>query len=163
MTDGGPRLAAFLEQELKAERDRRAAADARGQSVVTTSAGLVALFAAVGAFVSNQDKYQLPRAALVPLTATLAMFAVAAFLGILATYNFAYRVADGESLLAIHQHMTDSETVAIKNVALTNARTVSTLRSGNNKKATLLLLALFAQLAALISLAATIFVVLLHA
>lgn len=163
MTDGGAKLAAFVEQELKAERDRRVSIDARGQSVVTTSGSLVTLLAALGAFVTSQDKYQLPRAALLPLVVTLTLFAVAAFLGILATYNFAYRVADGSTLSAIPQHMKDSEEVANRNITNTNVLTVLTMRAGNNRKALLLLIAMFVQLGALVALATTLYVVLLYA
>lgn len=163
MTNGGPRLAAFVEQELKAERDRRAAVDARGQSVVTTSASLVTLFVAVGAFITSQDKFEFPRVALWPLGATLAAFGIATCLAILATFNLAYRVADGATLSAIPHHLTDSEEDTNTNIVTTNVLTVRTMRSGTNKKTWLLFSALCAQLAALISLAVTIFLVILNA
>ena len=44
-----------------------------------------------------------------------------------------------------------------------NVVTVGTLRAGNNKKAFQLLIALFAQLGALVSLAVNLYVVLLYA
>lgn len=163
MTDSGAKWTAFVEQELKAERDRRVSIDARGQSVVTTSGSLVTLLAAVGAFVTSQDQYRLPRAVFLPLVVTLTLFAVAAFLGILATYNFTFRVANGATLAAIPQHLKDSEEVTSKNITYLNALTVRTMRSGNNKKALLLLIAMFAQLGALVALAVSLYVVLLNA
>lgn len=141
----------------------RVSIDARGQSVVTISGSLVTLLAAVGAFVTSENKYQLPPVASLPLVTTLTLFAIAAFLGILATYNFAYRVADGATSSAIPQHLKDSEEVTSKNITYTNVLTVRTMRSGNNKKAVLLVAAMFAQLGALVALATTLYVVLLNA
>jgi hypothetical protein len=49
VSDQGEVYAAFIENELKVERDRRTALDARGLAIVTTSGTLTTLLVAVGA------------------------------------------------------------------------------------------------------------------
>lgn len=158
MNDGGERYASFVEQELKAERTRRETLDGRGQAVVTTSGALVALLGAVGAIVMQRAGFALPGDAHYPLLAALVLFVVATFFGILVTYNFKYDVADRETLAELAEHLTDSDDeIALISTVGTNVKTIVTLRRGNNIKATLLLVALFAQLGALLSLAATVY------
>jgi hypothetical protein len=158
LSTGGNRYAAFVEQELKAERDRRTSLDARSQSFVTSSGGLVTILAAVGAFVSGRAGDTLPPAAVAPLIATVLGFTTALVFAILATYNFAYRVADRRTLEALPRgHWEDNDDTAAKNVVATNVATVLTLRQGNNKKVSYLLVALFAQLIALVALGATVY------
>jgi hypothetical protein len=152
----GSRYAFFVEQELKAERDRRQILDGRGQAVVTTSAALVALLGAVGAVVIDRNGFVLPQVARYPLLSALVLFVVATF-GILATVNFKYEVASKETLAELRAHLGDCDEVALASILTTNVTTIVTLRSGNHKKATRLLVALFAQLGALLSLAATVF------
>lgn len=157
MSDGA-RYASFVEQELKAERDRRVTLDGRGQAVVTTSAGLVALLGAVGAIVINRKDFALPAVARYPLLSALILFVAATGFGILATINFKYDVASKETLAElVRAHLTDADDIALASILTTNVTTIVTLRRGNDKKAALLLVALFAQLGALLSLAATVF------
>jgi len=140
---GGERYASFVDQELKAERDRRETLDSRGQAIVTTSGALVALLGAVGAFVIDRSGFVLPTDAHYPLLATLGFFVVASFLGILGTFNFKYEVADRDTLAELAQaHLTDSDQLALTSTVGTNVTTIVTLRRGNNIKATLLLFAL---------------------
>ena len=155
--NGGAKYASFVEQELKAERARRGTLDGRGQAVVTTSGALVALLSAVGAIVINRKGFVLPAVARYPLFSALSFFVIATFFGILVTINFKYEVASKETLSKLRGHWADSDNVAMRNIVATNVMTIATLRRGNDKKATLLFVALFAQLGALLSLAVTVF------
>ena len=158
MTDNGPKYVSFVDQELKAERERRTTLDGRGQAIVTTSGALVALLSAVGVIVSHRSSFVLPQAARYPLVAALVLFVIAAFLGILATMNFKYDVVSRDSLAQmVRRHWPDTDDVAAKNIATANVNTTVTMRRGNNKKAVLLLVALFAQLGALLSLSVAVF------
>jgi hypothetical protein len=155
---GGAKYASFVEQELKAERARRGTLDGRGQAVVTTSGALAALLTAVGAIVVNRKGFVLPVVARYPLVSALAFFVIAAFFGILVTINFKYEVASKKTLSKLPRgHWADSDNVAMRNIVATNVMTIATLRRGNDTKVTLLLVALFAQLGALLSLAVTVF------
>lgn len=156
MSDGA-RYASFVEQELKAEWNRRATLDGRGQAVVTTSAALVALLGAVGAIVINRKGFTMPAVTRYPLLSALILFVVATGLGIVVTVNFRYEVASKESLAELPAHLSDADDVALDNIVVINVTTIVTLRHGNDKKAALALIALFAELGALLSLAATVF------
>jgi hypothetical protein len=161
VSEQGKTFAAFVEAELKAERERRTALDARGVGLVTTSGSLTTLLAAVGAFVSGRTGFQLPSSAAPPLVITLLAFALASGLGLLASHNRKYAVADAATLAALTgprwaTHEVDARSV----VAQINARTVSTLRLGNDKKSFLLIAGLGCQLVGLVSLAVAVLVVL---
>jgi hypothetical protein len=160
-SDQGKTYSAFIEAELKAERDRRASLDARGLAVVTTSASLVTLLAAVGAFASTAANFRLPGTAVPWLIVTLVGFVVATILGILANANGRYKVTDRPALDRMRtEHWTDQTAQAMVNVAYINTVTSDTLRRGNNIKVGLATSALSAQLIALIALAVTVFIIL---
>lgn len=164
MSTGGPKYAVFLEQELKAERDRRINLDTRAQSVVTVSGSLVTLLAAVGAFISSRKDYRLPSVTHAPLIITVVMFTVTIALAILASFNFRYDVADKQTLMQLpRQHWADSEDIALKNITATNVTTVTSLRYGNDQKATFILVALIAQLLSLGSLGLTVYLMVINA
>jgi hypothetical protein len=153
--------AAFIEGELKAERERRTVLDGRGIAVVSTSGSLVTLLAAVGAFVSNRKDFQLPFTAVLPLLLTLLGFTVAAALGLLVSKNRWYHVALTTTLYGmVTDHWTDDPVDSRNNVAELNVRTIHTLRVGNDRKATLVGRALWAQLGAVLSLGVAVTLVL---
>jgi hypothetical protein len=160
LTDGGAVYAAFIEQELKAERDRRTTLDARGQAVITTSGSLVTLLAAVGAFVTGSKDFHLPHQAAYPLVATVTMFVFAALFGILATNTVAYRVARSDVLQKmVLDRWTDTERVATKNTTALNISTVLSLRASNDKKVLFVRVAHVAQLLALLALGTTVYII----
>lgn len=155
--DQGSIYVAFIDGELKAERERRAALDARGLSVVTSSGSLVALLAAIGAFASGSGKFELPSGARLLLMAMLAAFASAAALGILVNQSRPYDVALTETLdKMVTDRWGDDRVDSRNNVARLNIRTIHTLRNGNDRKARLLSYALLAQLVALVALGAVV-------
>jgi hypothetical protein len=154
----GQTYLSFMTRELQAERERRAALDARGVSVVTVSGSLATLLAAVGAFVSGQTGFTLPATAEAPLTLTLLAFATAAILGIGASAGRLYAVTPAATLTEM---LTDrwptSEADARNFVATQDVKTIRTLRSGNNKKANYLVAALAVQVVGLVTLTYAVF------
>ena len=67
----GRAYSTFVENELKAERERRVAFDARGASIVTSSGALVTLLAGVVTFLRVGTNSEFPRTAFAPLAASL--------------------------------------------------------------------------------------------
>jgi Flp pilus assembly protein TadB len=129
VTDSGLPYAPFVEQELKAERERRATLDSRGQAVVTTSGALVTLLTAIGAVVFKLKGLIVPDEARYALVTALACFIIAAFFGILVTINFKYDVASKKTLQQLpRSHSNDSAELAQRNIVATNVKTIITLR-----------------------------------
>jgi hypothetical protein len=160
MSEGGAKYATFLEQELKAERDRRTSLDARAQSFVTASGSLVALLAALSALIGSRKDYTVPSSAHIPLLCTVALFWFTLMAAILATFNFKYDVAKAPTLEQMpREHWRDDESTAMRNIAAINVSTVLTLRYGNNKKVTLLLTAFVGQLLSLACLGLTAYII----
>jgi hypothetical protein len=153
LTDSGVSYATFVEQELKAERERRTTLDARGQAVVTTAGVLVTILSTVTAIAINKKLLVIPGPVRYAILSALACFILAVILGILATINFKYDVASKSTLLQLpREHWTDRKEIADRNVVATNVTTILTVRRGNDRKATFLFAALFAQVAALLGL-----------
>jgi hypothetical protein len=161
VSDQGKTYSTFIENELKAERDRRSSLDARGLAVVTTSGSLITLLAAVGAFVTSRQQFRLPSDAILPLMITLGAFVLAALCGLLASHNRPYQVAHADTLTEMVGNRWATTEVDARNiVARVNALTVTSLRHGNNKKAFLVVAGLVCQLVALISLSVAIYLIL---
>jgi len=159
--DQGVVYCAFIEAELKTERERRSNLDSRGVSLVTTSSSLVTLLAAVSAFVIRGDKFVLPSPAKVPLLVALSTFAIAAVCGIIATWLHKYTVAAINDLTAMRSSHWKDDAIDSRNVvALINIKTIDTLRTKNDIKARWLIAGYFAQLSALVALSVVIFSVL---
>lgn len=157
MTNSGVNYAPFVEQELKAERERRATLDGRGQAVVTTAGVLVTILSTVSAIAINKKLLVVSGPVRYSILSALACFILAVTLGILATINFKYDVAAGSTLVQLpREHSTDGKEIAERNIVATNVATILSLRKGNDRKATFLFTALFAQLAALLCLAVAV-------
>lgn len=161
MTDQGLVYSAFIESELKVERERRANLDARGVALVATSSSLVTLLAAVGAFVIRGDKFVLPGDARFPLLVALVAFAVAAGCGILANRLHKYTVAAVSDLTQMRtSHWKDDAVDSRSAVTYINVKSIGSLRKTNDAKVTWLMLGQLAQLLALVCLAVVVLVVL---
>ncbi|GAA0588972.1 hypothetical protein GCM10010172_87450 [Paractinoplanes ferrugineus] len=164
MSEQGKTYAAFVEAELKTERERRTIYDTRGQAVVTTSAGLVTLLVALATLVRQGGPKAFPGAAIAPLVVALVALAGAAALGILASWNFRYAVVKSTTLgVMTGAHWTDHEVDARNVVATAQIRSFHSLREANNRKALLLTGALASQLLALVALGAVVLVVVVAA
>ena len=118
LSDQGKSYSVFVEAELKTERERRAAYDACGQAVITTSAGLVTLLVALAALVRLAGPVAFPHAARLPLVLALAGLASAAALGILASWNFRYAAVKSATLgVMVRAHWKDHEVDARNSIA----------------------------------------------
>jgi hypothetical protein len=164
VSDQGKAYTAFIEAELKAERDRRVHFDSRGALLVTTSASLVSLLAAVVAFFRVGTTYTFPRDALPALVVALGAFSMAAAAGILAGWNRPYSVADVPTLnkLLDERWDRDDEVRARNNVGYMQVRTVNSLRRANSWKGRWILCGLVAQLVALLALGLVVYLMLYH-
>ncbi|NJP34641.1 hypothetical protein [Micromonospora thermarum] len=162
MSDQGKTYAAFIEAELKAERDRRTAFDARGVALVTTSGSLVTLLTAVVAFFRVGTDFEFPRSATGPLVFALVALTAAAVAGILASWNRLYEVPKPATLAKLlnDRWAVDSEIAARNFVGTMQVLTIGGLRKGNNWKATCLSLGLVAQVVALLALSVVVYLML---
>lgn len=155
-SDQGATYAAFVEAELAAEYDRRAAVDGRASTVVTTSGAFVALVTAVTVLVTGSP-YRFSAAGSRGLLASLASLLVSASLALVASQSRDYCVAGAGTLLRMtNEHWTDSEVTARNVCAHLRSETIGSLRRGSNRKAGLLIIAFVFQMAALVGLVATV-------
>jgi hypothetical protein len=160
VSDQGRTYLEFVEGELKAERDRRSAYDARGQALVTTSGALVTLLGGLVAVVRTGTAVRFPVAVPVTVGIALGLFVCAAACGILAGWNRHYAVAGYPTLTRmLNEHWTDDEVDARNNVATVHAMTVNTLRQVNAFKAACVSIGLVVQVLALVALGTAVAVV----
>ncbi|GAB2813977.1 hypothetical protein [Lentzea nigeriaca] len=160
MSDQGQVYLAFVEGELKAERERRTALDGRGQTLVTASGVLVTLLSGITAMVQAGVKTPVPPLAVGLVLLAVALFVLAAIAGIVAGWNARYAVAATATLTRmLREHWTDSEVDARNNVATVHATTVRTLREANRFKAACVSAGLILQVLALVPFATAVVVI----
>lgn len=140
-SDGEPEnsvYAGFMESELKAERDRKAALDSRGGNLVSSSGALFAVLAGVGSIGRATDS---PVPGEVPPLLVLALigFFAAALFGISVQWNRQYQVVNTDGLRQIVDDIWHESTGAsMRRVSANYLRTIETLRKGNCNKELLL-------------------------
>lgn len=157
MSEQGKTYLAFIENELKAERDRRTAYDTRGQALVTTSGALVTLLGGLAALVKTGTPAQVPPTVAVMVCVALLLLAGAAGCGIVAGWNRVYAVATTATMREmLTGHWKDNEIDARNNVATLHRHTVATLRQANTFKARWVSTGLLLQLTALLALAVAV-------
>lgn len=147
----------FIEDELNAERQRRAVIDTRAASVVSTSGGLVALLAAVGAFVGTGRSSPLPDTAFDLMLWVLAAFAAAAVCGIVAGWTVPYRTPKVDALEELRtKYWNDDEPTARTTVAKHRLEAIERFRKINKFKEYFLRAGWICQLGGLILAAAAV-------
>lgn len=152
MSEQGGTYSAFIEGELKAERERRSGYDSRGQGIVTTSGALVTLLGGFAALVKTSSTAGLPASAVTALGVAFLLFVGAAACGIVAGWNRHYAVTATATLRRMtEEHWKDVEVDARNNVAAVQVRTVDTLRKANQFKATWVSVGLIVQVVALMA------------
>lgn len=153
---------AFIEGELKTERERRTTLDGRGAAVVTQSGGLVTLMTGVAAFVKGTAPQALPPFAAMALILALVFFVGAAVCGILVTFAHAYpphSVADEATMQRMRNEKRDhSDEEARTVVSYLHEGTVASLRKGNDRKVNFLTWAQGFQILALLTVSMAVFV-----
>lgn len=161
MTEQTDVYTGFIDGEVRAERDRMAGLNARAASLLSTAGTLVAILAAVGTFVVDDQRRTMPRHGLLFLVLALALLTMAAVMGICAGWTSRYPAADTAAMRAmLRDHWSDAEGQARKSVADVNIRLIDSLRRANRRKANLLRAGWAGELAALPCLAAALFVLL---
>lgn len=139
----------FVAKELDNERARRTALDARGVGIVTASASLATLVAGLSAVATQSSTFAPSVLVVVTALSALAVFVLAAALGIWANRTIEYRVADSTTLTQMATERWTTDEVDALNVVVTlNITTLTSLREGNNRKAMAAVLAMIAQLTA---------------
>lgn len=160
----GTVFAAFVEEELTNERDRRTALDARAITVLTTSGTFVTLILALGALVTSAEGYKPPGVVVVLFAIAASCLCMAAVMALLANQLRFYPVVSAPQL----RKWTDDESWqdSVDNarwlLVHVRSRTIEQLRVGNAAKANRLAIALWAQLAAFCLLSVAVIIVLLN-
>jgi hypothetical protein len=161
VSDQGAAYLAFVEGELRAERERRATFDARGQGLITTSGVLVTLLGGLAAVVRGGTAVRPGPIAVVIVVLALTLFVMAAICGIVAGWNRRYAVTTyGTITTMLGAHWTDTEVDARNNIATVHAKTINTLRAANKFKAACVSAGLILQVLALTTFASGVVVLL---
>lgn len=150
----------FVEDSLRAERDRRATLEARGVSIVAQAGGLVTLLAGVGTlFIGNRGS-ALTLAAILPLMLALIFFVLAVIFGILVSFSPLYPrhpVADKETMTKMRtSKRDDTDDDARSAVAHIHIQTIEALRKGNRRRIWWIVAAQVCQVLAVVSLSVAV-------
>jgi hypothetical protein len=148
----GEVYAQFVSAELEHERKRRERLDARATATIMASAALVGLAVAVGIFDPASLSKQRPVLLGGVFLLGSCLILVSAVLALWAGWLHGYKVADIEDVdkLLSADHWGESQVTSRGRVAWFNARTLSTLRPGNDKKSLKLLVSHAFQLVGLV-------------
>lgn len=153
--DQGTTYAAFAQEQLDHEWERRVAVDGRAFSVLTSSGVLTTLTVTLGLW-SLRSGGQVGAARVLGVV-TVGLFLLAAVLGILASQSRKYKVLNQDEVTAlIMDHWTDHEADARSLAAQYRTFSMASLRAGNNRKADLISVALWLQLAGLITISGAV-------
>lgn len=155
MTDQGEVYAQFVSGELEQERKHRERLDARATATIAASTALVGLAVAVGIFdPASISKQPIALQGVFVLAASFVL--LSAVLAVWAGWLHGYKVADIDDLdkLLSADHWGEGQITARARVAWFNARTVDSLRPGNNTKSKKLLISHILQLVGLLLLLA---------
>lgn len=162
MTDRGSSYSELIESELQAELDRKVTIDTRAASVVTSSGAIVAILAALGAFLTNQARISLPWYGSLLVVSALGAFAAASLAGITAGRLHEYQVTSIESMKSmVGDHWRDDEDFACLAVARIRIKLIDRLRHVNARKTRWLHVGWWCQIAAMMMLAVVIAIALL--
>jgi hypothetical protein len=132
--DQGKQYAAFIENELKAENDRRDSVNARAGTALTGSTGLVTLVLAVFAVFVGKD-FVLSGCARFWLAAALICLLCAAVCAVVAGYPWASKVRSANYLQCLLDDHWEVTEVAARNItASCNVDTLRGLRAGTAVK-----------------------------
>jgi hypothetical protein len=156
----GIEYAAFIDAELAEQRAVKASFEQRGLAVLSTSAAVVAALFGLVAFLTKSETFQLPHSARWPLAVSLAMFVLAALLGLLVNAPMDYVVPRRRGKLGFNELIRtkwgNSPAIARRRVALTQSKIFDGYRRANAKKGQRLTWAVRAEVAAVLALALAI-------
>lgn len=134
MSDDGATYAAFIEAQVKSEREHRVSIETRGTAIVTTSSAFLALVVAVVTVLVGKD-YVFTTGAKVLLTIAAFLFLVAGMAGLAANQLRPYLIPDPATLEQFaSQGSADPPARARPYTAFLNVDTYRTLQHGNHWK-----------------------------
>jgi hypothetical protein len=137
----------FIENELDAERTRKALIRRSGNALAAASGTVAILLSALGIVDTNRHTVWTT----VLLLCAIVTYMAAAILGLLAGRSTPSRVANVATLERMRkEHWTDDVATARESVAHVHTLTIQELRSGSNARSRLLDAAQWVQLAAII-------------
>jgi hypothetical protein len=148
----GEIFAEHVAKNLEAEFERRKTLEARGGTIITTSAAMLALIVAVSALLLGKDKVVLASAAAPILVVTsLITFVIANVLAIFVqNYSLAYTITADETLDDMTgSRWTSTEDNARRVCVQRQVNTIKSLRQGNTWKARLAYAGLFVEVVAI--------------
>jgi len=138
---------------LAAEFDRRKALEARGATLLTSSASLVALIFGLTVLVTGRDALLVNHLAVYGVLASLFAFVAAAIVGIfIQTHLQDYTVVDEETLPSLVKDAAKwrrCPDLALRDSVAEKIRTLSSLRKANGDKAKWVKVGMYIQLAAI--------------
>jgi hypothetical protein len=160
---GGSIYAGYIKDQLARQDERKVSIERRGINVITTSGVLVSLLFGLATVLTGADNYQLPSGTKPWIYGALLGFVLAAVGGILTNIPMFYSGVEVAGLKAATKlKMGDSADTAYVRVASTDVKLLATAQKLNNVKGWILLGAVVAQMAAVVSLALAVRVILAH-
>lgn len=157
MAEQGTTYAAFIENQGRAEYERRTVLDARGLGIVTTNGAFTTLIFGILVVLKGKN-FTLGLPAEVALIVALTFLILSAGAGVYATQLVKYSVPDYDTLRAMLKadHWKDSEVTARYFCASATIRTIESLGEGSDRKAGRIVAAVYLQLAGFAALAASV-------
>lgn len=160
---GGAIYADYIREQLTRQDERKASIERRGVNVITTSGVLVSLLFGLTTVLTGTANYQLPSGTKLWIYAALTCFVLAAVGGIVTNIPLFYSGVKPDGLkAATKRNWGDSVDVANLRVASTDVKLLATAQKLNSVKGWVLLGAVVAQMAAVVSLALAVRVILVH-
>jgi hypothetical protein len=165
----GPRAGAayglLITDQLTEERNRKASLEARGITAVTAAGTLVTLLFALTAGLTAAPGFKLPAGADVPLLLAVIAFVIAAVFGLTTNLPLRYQepTVRGLAKLVEHRFWVGPAEIGELRVAGAQVALIAALRAANNLKVWLLILAIAAELIAIVFLFWAVAVILYHA
>ena len=152
LTGAGTAYGLLIADQLTEERDRKASLEARGITTVTAAGTLVTFLFALTAGLTAAPGFKLPAGADMPLLLALIAFVVTALFGLTTNMPLRYRepTARGLAKLVDARFWVAPAEVGELRVAGAQVALIAAMRSANNLKVRLLILAIAAELLAII-------------
>lgn len=152
----------FIAEQLTEERGRKASLEARGVTTVTAAGTLVTLLFAFTAGLTAAPHFNLPAGADVPLLLALVGFVVAALFGLTTNLPLRYQepTARGLAKLIDARFWGASTQIGERRVAEAQVALMVAMRAANNLKVRFLILAITAELIAVICLFCAVVIIL---
>jgi len=165
----GPRAGAayglLITDQLTEERNRKASLEARGITAVTAAGTLVTLLFALTAGLTAAPGFKLPAGADVPLLLAVIAFVIAAVFGLTTNLPLRYQEPTVRGLMKLVDARFWLAPAEIGELRVAGAQValIAAMRSANNLKVRLLILAIATELIAIVFLFCAVTVILYHA